>query len=241
MKRCINTIVATIALSVGSYAVGSSSAKLYIIVPTTVGDNSIVRAIQQYSNITESYVNKWRPFGLWVIGSSLRSGVVDAINNYIKVCKSLKLAHYKFPDEESLRAAFPINWTLGALCMALRNLKEQGMNALALVGQVNGDDVQGLDAVIASYLSIIDHNRNVLKAACTALVQKRAEKQAEAVKLALDEATINEKRSKSWADKFNVLKTINVLMDPSSSAALLGLYYFAAKIGSSNTSNSVKE
>src|SRR5438445_972806 len=128
MKRCINTIVATIVLSLCSYTFGSQPTH-YTIIPTTVGDNSIVNAIKQYSNITQAYVNKWKPFNVWIIGPSMRSGVVDSVNNYIRVCKGLKLAHISFEDEASLRSAFPINWTVEALCAALKNLQEQCINA----------------------------------------------------------------------------------------------------------------
>ena len=242
MKRCINTIVVTIALSLGSYLVGS----YYTIIPTTVGDMSLVKAIQHYSNITTSYVNKWRPLGLWIIGASLRSGVVDSINNYIKVCKSLKLANYKFPDEGSLRIAFPINWTIGALCMALKNLKEQGMNALALVAQVNGDDVQGLDNVITSYLAIIDHNREILKASCVELMKKRMEKKEEQMKDVLARATIDEKKWKNATAKAKIVGevsgAIDILkkgMETSVPTALLGAALYWS--GIFNMSNMVSE
>jgi hypothetical protein len=198
---------------------------------------SIVRAIQRYSNITANYVNKWRPLGAWVIGSSLRSGVIDAINNYINVCKSLKLAHYAFDDEQSLKSAFPINWTVGALCMALKNLKEQGMNALALVAQVGGDEVKGLDTVITSYISIIDHNRNVLKSACAALAAKNAEK----VKLAIDKATIKGKTLKLLADKLDIANTLKGLFDLSAPTILLGLVALVSEMSIFDTSRTGTE
>lgn len=245
MKRCINPIVAIIVLSLGFNAVGSSSDQSYTIVPTTVGDNSIVKAIQHYSNITESYVNKWRPFGLWIIGPSLRSGVVDSINNYIRVCKSLKLAHYRFSDEESLRAAFPINWTVGALCAALKNLKEQGMNALALIAQVGSDEVKRLDAIITSYLSIIDHNRNVLKATCTELMKKRREKKEELMKGVLAQATIKEKQWKNATAQVKIVDDIKKVADFVQSGvptALLGVgLYLLNKTGVFDTYNPVAE
>jgi hypothetical protein len=235
MKYYIQLTVAIIGLNIGSYSVCSQLNTPYSLKLITVGDNAIVNAIKQYSNITESYVNKWKPFGLWLIGPSIRAGVVNVINNYIRVCKGLKLANYSFTDEVSLREAFPVNWTIGALCLALKNLKEQAMKSLALVEQVGAEsgDVKGIDSTITSYMAIIDHNRNVLKPACAALTAKKIAKEAEAVKLALDKATINEKKVKSWADKFGIVKTINMLIAPES-AALLGLYYVAAQMGISN-------
>jgi hypothetical protein len=233
----MRAIVASIVLSWASYSLSSGSDQPYTIIPTTVGDNSIVHAIQQYSNITKEYVNRWKPFGLWIVGPTLRTGAVEAIKNYINVCKSLKLAHYSFPDEKSLKSAFPINWSIGALCAALKNLKDQGINALALIAQVgaNSDDVKGLDAVITSYLAIIEHNKNVLKANCAALIKKRAEKKQVAVKLALDKATISEKKAKSWADRFGIVKEIPSLV------AIFGAYYFGSKVGTADTSHSSEE
>ena len=245
MKRCINTIVVTIALSLGSYLVGS----YYTIIPTTVGDMSLVKAIQQYSNITTNYVNKWRPLGLWIIGPSLRSGVVNAINNYIKVCKSLKLANYRFPDEGSLRITITINWTIGALCMALKNLKEQGMNALALVAQVNGDDVQGLDNVIASYVATIDHNREILKESCIELMKKRMEKKDKIMKDVLAHAEIEEKKWDKATAQVEIVEGFGKLAgiiatkseENSPSKALWGmaLLYLANKAGVFNTLNTL--
>lgn len=250
MKRCINTIVATIALSLCSYTFGSQLTH-YTIIPTTVGDNAIVNAIKQYSNITQAYVNKWKPFNVWIIGSSLRSGVIDAINNYIRVCKSLKLAHVRFEDEASLRSAFPINWTLGALCAALKNLKEQGMNALALIAQVgvNSNDVKGLDDIITSYIAIIDHNRNVLKPTCTELMKKRMEKQEKIMKNVLAQAEIEEKKWDKATAQVKIVEGVETLAsiltatgDKSSQPkALLGmaLFYLANKAGVFNALNTL--
>jgi hypothetical protein len=216
MKHYTSLIAVNIVLYAGFCMAGAEIK----IVPTTVGDNSIVNAIKKHSNITQAYVNRWKPFDVWIVGPSLRSGVMNVINDYIRVCKSFDLARIEFEDEKALMQSMPINWTIGALCAALKNLKDQGMYALALVAQI--DDGSGmykkysykiLNDTITSYITIIDHNKNLLKESCDALIKKREEKQVEMVKLALDKVTINEKRAKSWSDRFGVVKVINELID----------------------------
>jgi len=246
MKHYISMMIAIITLNIG-VLVGAELK----ITPTTVGDNSIVNAIKQHSNITQAYVNRWKPFGLWIVGPSLRSGVFDAIINYIRVCKSLDLARVAFETEESLMQSFPINWTVGALCAALKNLKDQGMYALALIAQI--DDGSGmykkfsykeLSDTITSYLTTIDHNKNLLKERCDALVKMREEKRIELVKLAIDRATINEKKAKSWSDKFNVIKVVNEVFkpaEPTMPKALIGMaLYIAQKVGLFDESNIIE-
>jgi|SRR4030095_2740040 len=247
MKHCISAVVAILLFNVAFCSMGAEVK----IVPTTIGDNSIVNAIKQHSNITQAYVNRWKPFGLWVVGPSLRSGVMDAISNYIRVCKSLDLARVAFETEESLMQSFPINWTVGALCAALKNLKDQGMCALALVAQI--DDGSGmykkssykeLSDTIALYLATIDHNKNLLKERCDALVKMREEKRIGAVKLALDRVTISEKRAKSWSDQFNVVKVINEVLKPGPTmpTALIGMaLYVAQKVGLFDESNIIED
>src|ERR1700733_3671349 len=99
MKHYLTMTIAIIAINCGFYSwsaqpdTSRSIASPYTIVPTTVGNNSIVNAIQQYSHITQADVNRWKPFNAWFIGSSIRSSVIEKIKNYIKVCMSLKLAH----------------------------------------------------------------------------------------------------------------------------------------------------
>jgi len=246
----MGAIVASIALSLASYSLSSSSDQPYVIIPTTVGDNSIVHAIQQHSNITQGYVNRWKPFQLWLIGPSLRAGVIAAIKNYIGVCKSLKLAHYSFPDEESLKSAFPINWSIGALCAALKNLKDQGINALALIAQVgaNSDDVKGLDAVITSYLAIIEHNREIFKNACVALVKARAEKQKTLAESALAHAELSEKHWEKASSQVDIVKGLAEIADiakkgtASTPVALLGMaLYLLNRTGFLGTVSSPEE
>lgn len=212
MKRYINLIMINIVLCIGFCIVGAEVR----IVPTTVGDNSIVNAIKKHSNITQAYVNRWKPFGLWIVGPSLRSGVMDTINGYIRVCKSLDFARIEFEDEKSLIQSVPVNWTIGAMCAALKNLKDQGMYALALIAQIDDgtEVIKEMTNLITSYVSIIDHNKNLLKERCDALIKKREEKQVEMVKLALDKVTINEKRAKSWADRFGIVKGMSELLSP---------------------------
>jgi len=245
MKHYISMTIAIIILNMG-VLVGAEVK----ITPTTVGDNSIVNAIKQHSNITQAYVNRWKPFGLWIVGPSLRSGVFDAIINYIRVCKSLDLARVAFETEESLMKSFPINWTVGALCAALKNLKDQGMYALALLAQI--DDGSGmykkssykeLSDTITSYITIIEHNKNLIKDTCDALVKMREEKRIGAVKLALDRVTISEKRAKSWSDKFNVVKGIKEVFTPQPTmpTALIGMaLYVAQKVGLFDESNIIE-
>ena len=248
MKHCISMVVAILLLNIGFRSMGAELK----ITPTTIGDNSIVNAIKQHSNITQAYVNRWKPFGLWIIGPSLRSGVFDAIINYIRVCKSLDLARVAFETEESLMQSFPINWTISALCAALKNLKDQGMYALALVAQI--DDGSGmyqkssykeLSDTITSYLTTIDHNKNLLKERCDGLVKMREEKRIGAVKLALDRVTISEKRAKSWSDKFSIVKNINELFkpaEPKMPTVLIGMaLYVAQKVGLFDESNISRE
>jgi hypothetical protein len=251
MKRYLTMTVATILVSFGSYSWSAEGnpqfmGSLYNIVPTTVGDNSIVNAIKGYSNITQADVNRWKPLNAWFVGASIRAGVVEKIKNYIKVCMSLKLAHHAFDDEASLRDAFPIHWSTRALCAALKNLKDQGLYALALLAQIgiDSEDVKGWADVISSHITTIEHNRDLLKISCTLLAKKKETKETEAIKLALDRIKLEEMKAKAVTAQLNIIKTVggyalkNVAelikegVENAAPTALLGIaVYFAQKMG----------
>lgn len=252
MKYYGNVFLAALFCCLGfdSLSGDKSLDPLFVIIPTTVGDNSVVNAVKQYSDITQDDINKWKPFQLWLVGNMIRTKVIDKVKNYIKVCASLKLAHQAFVDEKSLRDAFPLNWTTRSLCAALKNLKEQGMGALALVAQVgiNSKDLEGATEQIHSYITIIEHNRGLLKSTCAGLIKKKEVKETETLKLALDKVKLEEMKAKVVSAKLGIVQNVggkaleniaDVIVKgamQSAPATLLGIVlYFASKFGVFNS------
>ena len=222
MKLNIRTMFFLGYLSLGVFfnAVGvgkPDSGLLYTIIPTTVGDNAVVDAIKQHSDITEHDVNRWKPFGLWFVGASIGMWVEGKIRNYIDVCKSIELADKAFQDESSLRALFPINWSMQGICIALKNLKDQGLNALALVAQLATSSTAGVrqkslisqwQSEIANHIKNIDHNRELLKNTCTELMKREREKIAESIKFETDMVKLDELRSKAVSARMGIVTNI---------------------------------
>ncbi len=182
MKHYKGWILSFLLIGCGSYfTVGKAVVSTYDIKITTKGDNALVEAIQQYSNITPFDVVKWKFSWAPYLGDYMRDGVITKIRNFIKVCQSIKLASERFPHALTLINAFPGHWKPKAICLALKNLEKQAEDAATLLSQVGVRTTEeksweGQNGLIDIYLKNIQHNRAQFNATCTGIKLKKAAK-----------------------------------------------------------------
>lgn len=140
----------------------------YKIEITTTEENALVTAIQQYSNLTKADVDAWKFSWAPLIGRYFRGRIIDKINNFVKVCQSLLFVKYSFGNEVHLRGYregdiyVPASWDITMICLALNNMREQAIYALALLAQVGTSEETELKEKINLYLTNINYNKTRL-------------------------------------------------------------------------------
>jgi len=164
-------------------AAGQNAFATYDIQISGYGDDALVQAIQQYSNITKADVDRWKYSWAPFLGSYVRGGVMDKIRNFVIVCNSLDFIPRKFQSGDDLMGNVKdANWTYQRICLALRNLENQGEYALALFGKFGtiGQQEQQLKYAINEYIKNIRHNRLIL--GCSNLKEQKKDKEVKKLK-----------------------------------------------------------
>ncbi len=210
MKR--HTIILSMILF-GSY--GSYWAVVeppYKIAVKTVGEDRIVHAIQQYSNLTTSDVNRWTFSAVPFVGQYIRNEMREKIRSFVRVCRSIVFANKWFDSGNELIRAVPANWKLNAICLALENLELQGDCALALLAKIgistieeqewydaiNGKNDEFGRPVQYGYLKIIEGNKGLLGTQCQIIKQIKADEKKTELQIAHDTLAANKLY---WEDK----------------------------------------
>jgi hypothetical protein len=182
MKRYITMVAVILVVNCGIYVSvnafqGDQTA--YRINITTPGDDAIVNAIKEYSDITESDVNRWGFSWIPVVGSTIRDGMITKVREFLRVCRGLSLANTGFNNSNNLTALYATH-NVVRVCRALKNLDEQGDIAQALLGRfANVAEKNMYGAELARFITNIKQNKAVMKQSCGQKKQKIVTKAAE--------------------------------------------------------------
>ena len=209
MKRYITMVILVVFASSGSFLCGMGNNSFYNTSVKVSGEDSIVNAIQQYSNLTEGDETKWTFSWVPFVGSYVRGGTIEKINKFVNVCSTLIIANSWFNDENALLAWFPRHKPK-AVCNALKNLEEQGVHALTLLVQmgVGNNDVLGLHKEIEGFLANIRWNKSLLATNCGQIKQKIKTKVQQKQREELTREEFNRAWWKAQALKWKMAKEI---------------------------------
>lgn len=186
-----------------------NAAATYDIQITGYGDDALVQAIQQYSNITKADVDRWKYSWAPFLGGYVRGSIMDKIRNFVRVCNSLTFVIPKFQSGDDLmNNVNDANWTYQRICLALRNLENQGEYALALFGKfgtIGREEQQSKDA-INNYVKNIRHNRSIL--GCSNLKEQKKDKEAKKLKEEENKLKYNKLWWQNMALRWKVAKDV---------------------------------
>ena len=177
MNRYIPIVGIIFLASAVLSTITASQQKTYRIAVAGTGKEALVDAIKRYSDITKKDVNKWKYSWVPGLGGYVRSGIIDKISKFIAVCEDMPIAKNKFSTSEDLWSQVPVNWNINRVCLALKNLEQQGDYALSLFGsiEVSGTTEEKWFDSIQEYIKNIRHNRSML--GCSQLKESKQEKE----------------------------------------------------------------
>jgi hypothetical protein len=145
----------------------------YPIIITTSGDNAIVNGIKQRSDITQADESRWGFSWIPIVGSSISSGMIAKVRNFMRVCRGSVLAKGWFNSTDVLMTHFVGRKPI-AVCNALNNLDQQGEYALALLGRFGTTVEQGLYSdELLQFIKNIQVNRQLMSNMCGSIAQQK--------------------------------------------------------------------
>jgi hypothetical protein len=207
MKHYMTLFAVIFLVHCGSVsAAGFRDTITYPLTITTSGDDAIVNAIKQYSNLTESDENSWKFSWVPVVGSNIHDRVMDKVRNYMRVCRGLLLANSYFNDARALMGWFASRNVI-EVCKALDNLEKQGGHALALLGQVGTMGERMLyENELNRFVVNIKTNKNVMSHTCSAIEHEKSFRAQQDVNKARNTLEYNKAWWKTMALRWKMAK-----------------------------------
>jgi len=176
MKRYIAVLAVIFVVNSGLYLSADAfqgDTTFYTIVITSSGDDSIVNAIKQFSDITKADENRWGFSWVPVVGSTIRDGMITKVREFLRVCRGLSLASGGFNHSN----VFLSTHKLVEVCRALSNLDDQGRSAQALLGKfANGAERNLYGPELTKFIMNIRKNKDLIKPLCDQIKQTKVTK-----------------------------------------------------------------
>lgn len=207
MKRYMTILAVIFFVNCGSMsAVGFRDTITYPLTITTSGDDAIVNAIKQYSNVTEGDENSWKFSLVPIVGPSIHDRMMDKVRNYMRVCRGSVLANSWFNSTQVLMRWFASRNVI-EVCKALDNLEKQGGHALALLGQVGtmGDRML-YELELNTFVTNIKTNKNLISHTCNIIEQEKSRRAQQDVNEARNTLEYNKTWWKTMALRWQMTK-----------------------------------
>jgi hypothetical protein len=198
MKHYI-TLLATIFIMSGALYTNAfgDQKPFYAITVLTSGDDALVDAIKQYSDLTKADENSWKYSWVPGLAAFTRWRVMSKIEEYLKVCRGIMAKTIKFHM-----------YTPAQKCNAFDNLEQQGVIAQALLGQIGANRVTNSDLYqeLGKFINI--HREAKRRLDCSAVKQEQESNEEKELKRIKAQAKIDKIKWKARALKWEWAKSV---------------------------------